>query len=73
MSSTPEIGRLLTYKETADLLRVTVRTVRTWAKSGDLRAVRLGPGAVRFDPADVADFIAARRTGGRSSEGEAGQ
>ncbi len=60
----PHVATLLTYAETAKILRVTIRTVRTWYKSGELRAIRLGPGSVRFDPADISKFIEDRRTGG---------
>ncbi len=47
---------LLTYKETAELLQVSDRTVFTLVKTGQLKAVRFGQ-TVRIDSRDLEDFI----------------
>lgn len=52
--------RLLTTGETADILGITDRTVRTLVRTGSLPAVRFGR-SVRFDPADVRNFIDAAK------------
>lgn len=49
----PEGGRLLTIREAADALGVSVETVRRWAASGRIRAERTAGGHRRFDPAEV--------------------
>lgn len=48
--------QLLTYVETAEVLGVTDRTVRTLVRTGALPAVRFG-GSVRIDPADLREFV----------------
>ncbi len=53
------LARLLTTREVGELLSVSERTVRRLTHRG-LRSIRLG-GVVRFDPADVRRFLAARR------------
>lgn len=60
---TSTVERLLTQAEAADLLRVSVRSLYALRKTGRLRAVIVGPGAVRFDPRDIDQFIAASREG----------
>ena len=63
-TSTPIVERLLTYKQAADVLGVTERTIFTLAKTGELRAVRFGR-SVRFDPSDLCEFIdKAKRSSG---------
>lgn len=45
---------LLTSAEVARRVGVSRQTVRNWAVSGELAAIRLpGRGLLRFDPADV--------------------
>lgn len=48
--------RLLTTGETADILGITDRTVRTLVRTGVLPAVRFGR-SVRFDPVDLRRFV----------------
>lgn len=57
-SSDPTNGLqpLLTSRETAEVLGVTDRTLRTLVRTGSLLAVRFGR-SVRFDPADLRKFI----------------
>jgi excisionase family DNA binding protein len=52
--------RLLTRAETAEIARLSLQTLDRLAKSGRLPAVRIGR-RVLFDPADIADFIAASK------------
>lgn len=56
MDSSGAFERLLTSGETAEVLGVTDRTLRTLVRTGSLPAVRFGR-SVRFDPADLREFI----------------
>jgi excisionase family DNA binding protein len=47
------LSRLLTLSEVADLLRISVRTVRRLSASGRLPCIRIGR-QLRFRPDDVA-------------------
>lgn len=46
------MSKLLTSLEAAKILRVTVRTLRTWRAAGVIRAVRIG-GCVRYEHAEL--------------------
>jgi excisionase family DNA binding protein len=50
-----EIGRVYTTKEVAELLKVTVRTVQDWIKTGKLPAMRYGR-VLRIRADDLAKF-----------------
>lgn len=50
------LEQLLTYRQTANVLGVTDRTVRTLVKTGALPAVRFG-GSIRVDPRDLRQFV----------------
>lgn len=52
------VERLLRKREVAEALGVTTRCLDLWRQSGRIRAVRLGPGAIRFRAADVERLIA---------------
>jgi excisionase family DNA binding protein len=52
---------LLNTNEAAKLLGVCPKSVFNFVERGQLRAVKLGA-AVRFDPADVAEFINRSKT-----------
>jgi excisionase family DNA binding protein len=54
-------GKLRTIAETAELLSVSVRTVRRLIESGALPVHRIGR-AVRISDADIAAFLAANRS-----------
>lgn len=56
-----EPTRLLSYAEAADLLGLHVSTVRGLVSRGDLPIVRIG-NAVRFDTADLKEFIESRKS-----------
>lgn len=53
--------RLLSVQEVAELLQVPVKTIYEWRHRGEgPRPMRLGK-YLRFDPADVASWIEARK------------
>lgn len=51
---------LLTVRETADVLRVSERTLWSLTNSGELPAVRVGR-SVRYDQNDLAAWIESRK------------
>lgn len=53
-------GRLLTAREVAGQLGLSVETVLRWARQGRIPAVYLSNRAIRFQEADVDAFIASR-------------
>jgi excisionase family DNA binding protein len=56
---------LLTVREVAARLSVSTATVYKLAERGELPHVRVS-NALRFEPAELASFVAAGRQGGRS-------
>lgn len=56
---------LLSTKEAATILAISERTVWQLTHDGQLPAIRFGR-LVRYDPADVRDFISRRRCGGNT-------
>jgi len=52
----PNVRTMLTYKQVAEHLQLSERTVATLVKMQQLRCVRLS-GSVRVDPVDLNDFI----------------
>ena len=54
---------LLTYPEVAEILGITERTLSTLIKNEQLKVVRFGR-SVRFDPADLEQFIETSKQGG---------
>lgn len=57
---TPDLPNLLTPKEAAASLAISERTLWQLTSEGRIAAIRFGR-AVRYDPADLRAFIAARR------------
>jgi excisionase family DNA binding protein len=55
-------GRLLTARDVADVLGVSAETVLRWHRRGDLPAIRLPGGAIRFREDDLDGWLAARAT-----------
>jgi excisionase family DNA binding protein len=55
-------GHLLTARQVADMLGVSAETVLRWTRKGQLPAIRLPGGAVRFRPDDLDGWIAERAT-----------
>jgi excisionase family DNA binding protein len=56
-------GPLLTAREVADLLGVSSETVLRWTRRGDLPAIKLPGGAIRYREPDIEQWLAARSTG----------
>lgn len=48
--------QLMTRNETADLLKVTTKTLQRWERDGTLEPVRIG-GVVRYRRADIEELI----------------
>jgi len=61
-SNPPQIDRLLTYRQAAEVLGVSERTIWTLVDQGTLPAVRFGR-SVRIDPADLRAFIDRAKAG----------
>ena len=55
-------GRLLTARQVADTLGVSTETVLRWTRRGDLPAIRLPGGAIRYREHDLDDWLARRAT-----------
>ena len=53
---------LLTYDQAAAMLSVSVSTLRRMTEAGDIPHVSIGERSVRFDLADLHEYIAQRRT-----------
>ncbi len=60
-------GRLLTARTVSELLGVHVETVLCWVRRGDLPALRLPGGAIRFRPEELEGWISGRSTLGQES------
>jgi excisionase family DNA binding protein len=56
---------LLTAREVAELLGVSTETVLRWTRRGDLPAIRLPGGAIRFREDNLDAWLMARATPGR--------
>jgi excisionase family DNA binding protein len=56
-----EVATLLTEAEAANLLRVSLGSVRRWRQEGRGPVFRKLGRSVRYRPADLADFVALSR------------
>ncbi|MCU1670870.1 MAG: hypothetical protein JWP40_3797 [Blastococcus sp.] len=54
-------GDLLTKRETAAYLKVSVRTVERWTAAGILSPSRMSAHTVRYRRGDLAAFVSARQ------------
>lgn len=61
---TTQAGDLLTVREAARRLAVSVPTARRLLKAGKIPHVRPSPGAVRVKPADLDSYIERQTIGG---------
>ena len=53
-----ELPKLLTIRQTAEVLNVHVETLRRWDKRGKLKAVRVNErGDRRYDPRDIETIL----------------
>jgi excisionase family DNA binding protein len=55
--------RLLATREVSDRLGVSTETVLRWVRRGELPAIRLPGGALRFRETDLEAWLAARTSG----------
>jgi excisionase family DNA binding protein len=60
-------GRLLTAREVAVLLRVSPETVLRWTRAGQVPAIRLPGGALRYRQDELKAWLEARATPGRGA------
>ena len=60
-----EETEMLTAEEVAQIMKVNVRTVRSWVQSGELTPTWIGKREYRISRADLRSFIQKRR--GRQS------
>jgi excisionase family DNA binding protein len=58
-------GPLLTARAVADLLGVSAETVLRWTRRGELPAIRLPGGAIRFRPEELEGWLSERATPAR--------
>jgi excisionase family DNA binding protein len=61
------MSRLLTARAVADLLDVSPETVLRWMRRGDLPAIRLPGGAIRFREDEIDGWLEERATTTRGS------
>jgi excisionase family DNA binding protein len=61
------MSRLLTAREIAEMISVSTETVLRWTRSGELPAIRLPGGAIRFREGDLDGWLDERATPGRGS------
>ena len=54
--------RLLTARAVAEMLGVSTETVLRWTRRGDLPAIRLPGGAIRYQAQELDAWLAARHT-----------
>jgi excisionase family DNA binding protein len=55
-------GRLLTARQVAELVGVSPETVLRWTRRGELPAIRLPGGRLRYDAAAIDEWLVARAT-----------
>jgi excisionase family DNA binding protein len=55
-------GRLLTARTLADMLGVSPETVLRWTRRGEVPAIRLPGGAIRFREDEVEEWLSIRAT-----------
>jgi len=55
-------GPLLTARDVAELLGVSTETVLRWTRRGDLPALRLPGGAIRYRETELDEWLAACTT-----------
>ena len=57
MPPSPKERDLLTRKQVAELLEISITTLKRWEKKGLLRPVHIGPKLIRYRAVDVAALI----------------
>lgn len=61
---------MLTAEEVAQIMKTSIKTVRSWIQSGELARVPIGKREYRIVRRDLNDFIAKRRRQGDVSSDE---
>jgi excisionase family DNA binding protein len=59
---------LLTAREVAEYLGVSSETILRWTRRGELPAVRLPSGAIRYRPEELDDWLSKRATTERETD-----
>jgi excisionase family DNA binding protein len=62
-------GRLLTARELAEILDVSTETVLRWTRRGDLPAIRLPGGVIRYRQTDFDTWLEEHETAGDANRG----
>jgi excisionase family DNA binding protein len=63
-------GPLLTARQVGELLGISPRTVLAWTRRGELPAVKLPSGAVRYRPDELNRWLADRAVGADGADEE---
>ena len=66
---TPNLQDLWKSRRTRQFIGCSQRFLQMEVKKGNIRVVRLGK-LIRFDPADVMEYVTARKQGGKNPVGE---
>jgi len=66
-------GPLLTARQVAELLGVSAETVLRWTRRGDLPALRLPGGAIRYRETDLDKWLATCTTTTRPVDDDGGE
>ena len=61
-------GRLLTARELSDRLGVSTGALLRWTRAGNVPAVKLPSGAIRYRPEQIDAWIEAQSTAGDATE-----
>jgi excisionase family DNA binding protein len=67
-SDLPEFEALLTARQVAELLGVSVGSLLRWARAGQVPATKLPSGAVRFRPEEIDRWLETRAMAGDGTE-----
>ena len=63
-----KLDSLLDYQAAAQVLKVSVPTVKRLALSGEISVIRVGQRATRFEPSALREFIDSRRLDAQKAE-----
>ena len=69
-TSEPATAMLLTAREVADYLGLSSESILRWTRRGELPAIKLPSGAIRYRPAQIEQWLAAREL--QNDDGRAG-
>ena len=63
------MDKLMTYKECADYLRISVNTLYSWTQRGLVPSIQISRRCTRFDRAAIEKWVADRAAGGEVANG----